>query len=96
MSTYPASLVRPGTFCSGEGPEVTTQPHTLPQQRRYNKRRGRRQQQKRVSLPDHVIQTMTWIHSAKVAPQLNLLVKDVMRFITNQVHLALKINSLTG
>ena len=67
MSTYSASLVSPGTSCSGEGPEVTTQPHTLPQvkrkRRRYNKRRGRQQQPKTVSLHNHVIQAMTAQHA---------------------------------
>ena len=66
MSTYSPSLAFPGTFSSGEGPEVTTQPKTLPQvnrkRRRYNKKRGRRQTQKKAILnyyTDHVIQTMT-------------------------------------
>ena len=62
MSTYSASLVSPGTSCSGEGPEVTTQPHTLPQvnlnQRRYDKIRGRRQQRRTDPLPNHVIQAI--------------------------------------
>ena len=59
MSTYSASLVSPETSCSREGPEVTTQPHTLPQvnrkRRRYNKRRGCRQQRRTDPLPNHVI-----------------------------------------
>ena len=66
MSTYSASLVSPGTSCSGEGPEVTTQPHTLPQvkrkQRRYNKRRGRRQQRRATPQYDHVIQAIAAHH----------------------------------
>ena len=63
MSTYSPSLVSPGTFSSGEGPEVTTQPRTLPQvkrkRRRYNKKRGHRQTRKNTLLTDYVIQTMT-------------------------------------
>ena len=63
MSTYSASLLSPGTSCSGEGPKVTTQPHTLPQvnkkQRRYNKRRGRQQQRSANPPHDHVIQAIS-------------------------------------
>ena len=62
MSTYSDSLLSPGTSCSGEGPKVTTQPHTLPQvnkkQRRYNKRRGRQQQRSANPPHDHVIQAI--------------------------------------
>ena len=62
MSTYSASLVSPGNSCSGEGPEVTTQPHTLPQmnqkRRRFNKKRGRRQQRRAHPPHNHVIQAI--------------------------------------